>query len=220
MKPRRAKDIDLTERVPAFLGMLDTHPEQAQKEFSEYLDALVLLRPPYAFRSLDPHERENVNSMTKLHCLENDGARLRSYEDRGVSFAAWLARVVENRALDVLRRRTRERGKHVSIDQPRGSDDGPLLPLPTSSDKASDVRVTGREAVSIARDAIRQLSRRCRQLLWLAGTQKKPREMGPFLGRPDADNKIIGTDLSYCRRRLRAVLADMGHDPRDLAAIS
>ena len=216
MQPRPALDIDLTAVWPDFLDTLDSDPAQAQQQFSEFLDALLTDRPPGVYRSLEPEERENVGSMTKLHCLEQNCARLRSYGDHQRSFAAWLQKVVHNRAVDHLRAHNLHRARFPSIEQQLERDGAPPFdPEDTYSAQPGD-QLLHDEAKSIARTAIGELSRRCRRLLWLSGTGLKPREMLPFLDDPGADNKIVGTDLSYCRKRLRAVLADMGHDPADL----
>jgi DNA-directed RNA polymerase specialized sigma24 family protein len=213
--PRPSAHVSPQERVPDFLQLLTTHPEQAKREFIAFADTVLQTEPPAPYRDLPRADRERVYSDIVHHCLDRDCAVLRSYEDRGYRFALWFKAVARNVAREYLRRERTRWEREVSIDSPRddaqhGREVGIEHVVPDGMPSPYRI-VANRELLDIVLEACRSLSRKCRLLLWAAAKGLKPVEMAALVGLAPQQNKKVGTDLSYCRKRLREILVQSGH---------
>lgn len=189
----------LESSFPGFLRELETTPEKAWAEFHDFTWALLTAYPPPVFRDLPRETRDDIAADIVMSCRQDDFRLLRSYRDRGVAFAAWVARLARNRALDHVR--------HAEVvgrnTQPAG---GASAPPP-------DDQAAHRELLAAVRDALQQLGIRCRLLLEAAADELKPAEIALLLGDPGQDGKKVSDALRACRRTLRQLLRKRGIEP-------
>jgi len=202
MTPGGATDHehDLLHSFPQFLRELDRNPELAWSRFHVFAWKLLTAHPPLVFRDLPRESREEIISDIVLACREDDFRKLRAYEDRGVPFAAWVARLARNRALDQAR--------HVEVGK-RHRDaavEASISPPPEPPDEGA----SNRQLLEAVREAIRRLGVRCRLLIEAAADELKPIEIARLLGNPIEDNKKISDALRACRRTLRQLLRRQG----------
>ena len=191
---------DLLASFPDFLGELDRDPELAWSRFHVFAWKLLSAHPPLVFRELPKESREEIISDIVLACREDDFRLLRGYEDRGVPFAAWVARLARNRALDCRRH---DEVVHRHREAALVADTLPPLPPP-------DEAAGNRQLLEAVREAIRRLGVRCRLLIEAAADELKPVEIARLLGNPVEDNKKISDALRACRRTLRQMLRRQG----------
>jgi RNA polymerase sigma-70 factor (ECF subfamily) len=140
----------------------------------------------------DEHEAEDVTQQVFARLM----TALRSYEDRGVPFSAWLLRITHNLAIDHLRRRL------VLCD-------GSALPEASDEDRPQ-------ELAAALRDALEDLPEVQRQVLVLRHVGGwSPGEIADELGR--SEDSIHGLHHRG-RRELKKRLQAVGATPMALAA--
>jgi DNA-directed RNA polymerase specialized sigma24 family protein len=194
--------LPLNDTWPAFLDRIDRDPQRAWEEFHAFAWKLTRLRPPAVLSSLTPEDREDVLAEIVQDFQKDDFRLLRSYQDRGRPFAAWLWRVVKHRALDRLKAmKTRQ---HEAI--PIWVTDPAPLPAEEIGSKA---------ALDTVRRLIKQLSPRCQILLLAAAEGYKPKDLLDLGSLPYTDNKKLADHLKNCRRSLIKALEREGYTVDD-----
>ncbi|HEX7878775.1 MAG TPA: sigma-70 family RNA polymerase sigma factor [Candidatus Eisenbacteria bacterium] len=194
------REHEMLQSFPDFLRQLDRDPELAWSGFHVFAWKLLSAHPPLVFRDLPREGREEIISDIVLACRADNFRLLRGYEDRGVPFAAWVARLARNRALDRMRH-------DEVVDRHRDSVTRiAARPLSEPADEAVD----NRQLLDAVREAIRRLGVRCRLLIEAAADELKPAEIAHLLGNPIDDNKKISDALRACRRTLRQMLRRHG----------
>jgi DNA-directed RNA polymerase specialized sigma24 family protein len=193
---------DLQATWPSFLDLLDPDPKRAWEGFYAFAWKLLQARPPRLLRSLQPADQENVIAEVIVHCTDDHFRRLRTYQDKGKPFAAWLVVVAHHKALDWIRRYPQPG------DEPKGTEPEDQRHY----DKPVDPGL--RERVSACR---RRLGEKCQRLIELwADYGYRPREiaedpaLGHELGYSPDENKRVSDDLRYCKKKLKGLLREEG----------
>lgn len=187
----------LDQTWPTFLDGIDSHPEEAFAGLHEFCWRLLLSRPPRVFGDLSTDDRHDLTADLVARLAADDFARLRTYRDRGLPFAGWVSRIATNMALDLFRKR-----KLAAALEPD--------PPPAVAHAAETLdRSRLLEAV---REALRRIRRKCRLLLEAAADGYKPKEIALLLGYPPGAGKQVSDDLRSCRRTLKRMLEEGGHD--------
>ena len=190
---------------PPFLAILDSDPPRAWREFYDFAWRYLRARRPYRFSDLDPLTCENVISETVLASCANNFEALRRYVPQGLPFGVYLARIANNKAIDLIRRRILEENRIQSEPDP-------------------DLRSTERDyryraLLEAVEECMLELKPPCRILLRAAAEEWKPREIARLLGLPSADNKVVADRLAACRGSLRRLLRKKGIDRAVLEAL-
>lgn len=189
----------LESSFPHFLAELESTPEKAWAEFHVFTWKLLTAYPPPVFRELPRETRDDIAADIVIACRLDNFRLLRNYEDRGVAFAAWVARMARNRALDHVR--------HAEVAG-RATPPSTAPTPPPPDDHASH-----RELLAAVREALQQLGLRCRLLLEAAADELKPAEIALLMGDPGQDGKKVSDALRACRRTLRHLLRRRGIEP-------
>ncbi len=201
-------DKQISDEVwPEFLDRLDADKAQAAERFSAFADAILRKSPPREMRSLPLPERDDLIQAIITSCLENDFAKLRSYQNRGRPFAAWFYFVCRNAILNHL-------GKSTEVAS--GVDDEGLSAHSLAPEKNPESAIEQRDLLERVNGLIEKLDRMCQLLLRLAAEEFKPSEMAVALGMPVKTAKKLSDDLRYCRKKLTGLLAGAGIDLREL----
>lgn len=198
----------LKQPYPPFLRLLDSDNERALAEFGNHARRWLISYPSPCLRSLSTEEREEVVSDVILHLIKDDARRLRSYEDRGRPFHAFLRTVAERMCLGVIRKRRLE----TSYDEPGGG--GPAgSELPPSPPHGLETVLS-----RIVWEFVGELDVEC-QLLLIGHFRDglKPRQMVPllgFIGRENP-NKKVSDRLTYCKTMLATLIRKAGYKRDD-----
>lgn len=185
--------------MPPFLTCLDSEPNRAWEEFYDFAWKLLVSHPPPVFRDLSQESRDDLISEIVLDCRANNFRLLRTYENRGLPFSAWLARIAKNRAIDHQR--------HLDVAaRLNGS-------LPAPSAEPPERTAESRQLLDAVRECMRQLGQRCRLLLEAAADEFKPAEIAVLLGLPRQEGKRISDSLRACRKNLKELLRKRGFEP-------
>ncbi|NNF07407.1 MAG: hypothetical protein HKN21_11650 [Candidatus Eisenbacteria bacterium] len=170
---------------PKFLELLDTDPEQSWVGFSEYVWKFLEHRKPDSFRGLDQETQEDIVADLIAKARIDDYKLLRSYEDRGVAFSAWVRRVLRNRAFDILRRSSPK-----ALDQEN-----------TETAHADAIRnLAIEEIICKVQACMDKLPSNRRLLLQYSADGFQPRQLKFIAGEGYEDNKKLGDLMRTIRR--------------------
>ncbi len=75
---------------PCFLDDLESNPKRAQEQFCDLAYRYFVARPFAIFRRLPGWSLHDFVTEIVLHFIKDDCRRLRSYENQGLPFVAWL----------------------------------------------------------------------------------------------------------------------------------
>ncbi len=185
---------------PGFLDLLDSHPEKGLEEFYLFVAGLLRSSPPRMMNSLSKEDKEDLIQDIVIHCIQDNFRVLRTYENEGNAFAAWLYFIARNKIIDFLRKSGREI-KLRSNPNPQE--------LRWSHDTSRNREDFG-DAVNIARKCLEKMDEYCRLLLKMSSDEFLPREMVMVLGWPAEKAKKVSNDLGYCRKKLSNLLWENG----------
>jgi RNA polymerase sigma factor (sigma-70 family) len=192
------EDHPLHDPQPPFLAILDSDPPRAWREFYDFAWRYLRTKKPYRFSDLDPLTCENLISETVLTCGANNFEALRKYVPQGLPFGVYLARIANNKAIDLIRRRILEEKRIRSAPDP--------------DVRSPDRDYRYRALLEAVEECMLELRPECRLLLRAAAEEFKPREIARLLGAPSADNKAVADRLAACRGSLKRLLRKKGID--------
>jgi RNA polymerase sigma factor (sigma-70 family) len=199
------EDHPLHDKNPPFLALLDSDPPRAWREFYDFAWRYLRAKKPYRFNDLDPPTCENLISETLLTCGANNFEALRRYVPQGLPFGVYLARIANNKAIDLIRRRIVE--ENLVRSEPDRAVGSP----------ERDYRY--RALLEVVEECMLELRPECRILLRAAAEEFKPREIARIIGVPYADNKQVADRLAACREALKRQLRKRGIDRAVLEAL-
>jgi RNA polymerase sigma factor (sigma-70 family) len=163
-------------------------------------------------RCLNDHDKESLISDIIYHCVRDDFAVLRKYDDLGYPFEAWLYKIAHRIVLDWLKRKKREKELSRSSDDKDPND---------CSIELADHHGHSQPLLEMVRQVkalIPLLGKNCQLLLKLAAEEYTPKEMALVLQLSSDQNKKVSDDLRYCRQRLKNLMWERGFDLRVLIA--
>lgn len=185
---------------PAFLNLIDSHPEKGLEEFYLFVTRLLRTSPPRLMYSLNEEDRDDLIQDIVIHCIQDEFRVLRTYKNEGNAFAAWLYFIARNKIIDFLRKTGRQAGPKI--------DSNPSA-LRQSNDVSGNREDFG-DAVDVVRKCLEKMDEYCRLLLKMAAEEFLPREMVMILGWPAEKAKKVSNDLGYCRKKLSKILSENG----------
>jgi RNA polymerase sigma factor (sigma-70 family) len=195
---------------PPFLDLIDDDPKKAFELFYRFAYRELTAIPPRPMRVLNPDDQQDLIHDIIYHCVRDSFKVLRQYKDVGKSFGAWLYRVAHNKALEYLRGK---RKKWPILAEQINDDEAWLVERIFAAKCQNPNHVQElRELIAIVIKALGEIGRKCQILIEMAADEFTPKEMVAVLGLPNDHNKKISSDLRYCRRKLRDLLATKGLD--------
>lgn len=202
--------LNLNDPSPEFLSKLDSNRNAAIADFHRFAKRLFQEAPPHNYFRIPPDDREDIISEIILHCIDHDCAKLRRYQPRtGSLFAGWLATVASRKISDRLKREKNRERRVVPIRSENQKHE------PVAPRSNPDHLVVTKERESIFFAVFRKLGQPCRLLLRLKYRDFTNREITALLRRPPSHNKIIGTQVSDCRKKFMKFLRESGHELSD-----
>ncbi len=188
---------------PSFLDIIDDDPKKSGREFYLFSAKLLRVAPPKLFRSLDREDQEDIIQEIVVHCIKNDFRVLRTYQDKGKPFAAWLYIIAHNKIVDHLRKRGQ--------NDPYETETSDTFEFVSENPGIESLlRVEHMEALEAVKSCLNEIGTKCRLLLKLAAKEFRPREMVRIMGLPAEQAKNVANDLAHCREKLTNLLWQKG----------
>jgi len=188
---------------PSFLDIIDDDPKKSGSEFYLISAKLLHTAPPKLFRNLNKEDQEDIIQDIVVHCIKDDFRVLRTYQDKGRPFAAWLYIIAHNKIIDFLRKRGQAIPYEIEIS------DKPEMVSENPGTKAL-FNVEQKEALEVVRTSLNEMGTKCRLLLKLAAKEFRPREMVRVMGLSTEQAKNVANDLAHCRKKLANLLWEKG----------
>jgi len=188
---------------PSFLDLMDDNPKEAASKF--YLFAAKLLRvvPPKLFRNLNKEDQEDIIQNIVIHCIKDEFRVMRTYQNKGKPFAAWLYIISHHKIIDFLRKQGHEIPYETeTADSPENVSENPGI--------EALFNVEHKEALEAVRMCLIEIGTKCRLLLKLAAKEFRPREMVRVMGFSAEQAKNVANDLAHCRKKLANLLWQKG----------
>jgi DNA-directed RNA polymerase specialized sigma24 family protein len=215
-----AKEVDLSEESPEFLGMLDQDPHEAVAQFNRFARELMKRRPPNHLRMLHKQADAVVGYFIE-DCLAESFKVLRKYRPIGKTFAGWLFVTAEHWFCSFFRKWKNER-KFIVDPPPKKREEFEWRPDPSPNPEQQFFQSEEEEM----RVRVRAMRKRFQAGLALDDQimldghyedELPPRDIAELL-RNAYTNKQVGDRLSHLRPMLiEFILEELRKTPSNLS---